>query len=159
MATNNSNDSSSTDHLLTHQVSIEHISFKQSARSSSRIASNQDNSDPLQTSNQESSSSLEGLDHWTATRTQWTQGHKPYDTLADCCKDYKRHESVSNVESAQFEGVYNNLVNGRRFARPVPLTFITAVLIHGWKKEGLWAPPPPEPEVKPEKRPSSDEDE
>ncbi|KAJ3402061.1 hypothetical protein CcCBS67573_g05175 [Chytriomyces confervae] len=88
----------------------------------------------------------EGLPHWEDARRTWTRGHKPYDPNADCYKDYKRHTAVEKVDPVHFNGVYDSIVNGRRFSKPVPLNFITAVLIHGWKREGLWEAPVAEPD-------------
>ncbi|KAJ3084456.1 hypothetical protein HK100_009291, partial [Physocladia obscura] len=135
----------------------------------------------------------EGVDDWALRRALWTRGHAAYDDAADCTRDYKRHAAVASVGPAQFDAVYANLVQGRRFSKPVPLSFITAVLvfiqshdpapqpircnpqphhlisnhsvstakhspkpqIHGWKKEGLWEPPPSEPQFIPVRRDSN----
>ncbi|KAI9208832.1 uncharacterized protein BJ171DRAFT_577183 [Polychytrium aggregatum] len=43
----------------------------------------------------------------------------------------------NGITPAHYDTIYHSLMEQRRFARPVPLNFITAVLIHGWKREGL----------------------
>ncbi|KAJ3286460.1 hypothetical protein HDU79_006463 [Rhizoclosmatium sp. JEL0117] len=147
--------SGSTSHLPIHELSIEHISFTK------QPSLHQDQPhDPSSTSQSHPPTSSHthepGLSHWESTRREWTKGHAPYSETGDCQRDYKAHPSVSKVHPSQFNDVYENLVNGRRFQKPVPLTFITAVLISGWKKEGLWCERPPEPIEKPIKREDSD---
>ncbi|KAI8614247.1 hypothetical protein BC830DRAFT_1128455 [Chytriomyces sp. MP71] len=148
---------------ISHSTSIEHVSFSDYAADSSsqdllasrdsllsslsisqttltRPASSQEVKTPTPTS------STEGLAHWERSRQQWTQGHKPYNPDADCFRDYKRNPDLEKIDvHAHFNGIYDSVVLGRRFAKPVPLNFITAVLIHGWKREGLWSERPPEP--------------
>ncbi|KAJ3095986.1 hypothetical protein HK100_005675 [Physocladia obscura] len=104
---------------------------------------------------------VHGVNDWALRRALWTRGHAAYDNAADCTRDYKRHASVASIGPAQFDAVYANLVQGRRFSKPVPLSFIIGVLVllqshdlvmHGWKKEGLWEPPPLEPQFIPVRR-------
>ncbi|TPX59841.1 hypothetical protein PhCBS80983_g02253 [Powellomyces hirtus] len=83
-----------------------------------------------------------GLSHWEQRRAAWIQGHKPYTqnpapAADDWCKD---NPALAEVDSTHFDAIYRSLVDGRRFAKAVPLPFVVAVLVHGWKKEGLWSP-------------------
>ncbi|KAJ3340116.1 hypothetical protein HDU93_007341 [Gonapodya sp. JEL0774] len=83
---------------------------------------------------------LTGLAHWEMQRAVWKQGHVPYDPHASAGMDYKRHDFLADVELSHFDAIYNSLVQAqRKFTRPMPLDFVSAVLVHGWRKEGLFA--------------------
>ncbi|KND00512.1 uncharacterized protein SPPG_04824 [Spizellomyces punctatus DAOM BR117] len=87
------------------------------------------------------SSSTTGLSQWEQTRAQWTRGHRPYSPNPPPAPDwYKSNPALADVDVTHFDAIYKSLVEGRRFAKPVPLPFVVAVLIHGWKVEGLWNP-------------------
>ncbi|KAJ3216514.1 hypothetical protein HDU67_009381 [Dinochytrium kinnereticum] len=79
-----------------------------------------------------------GVEHWEQRRRQWTQSHRPYDPDGKAGESFRNHAALKEVEPVHYDAIYQSLVAGRRFAKPVPLDFITTILIHGWKKEGLW---------------------
>ncbi|KAI8811502.1 hypothetical protein BJ742DRAFT_769422 [Cladochytrium replicatum] len=84
-----------------------------------------------------------GYLHWLSQREKWTEGHTPYDPYTTQ-PSYKSNPALAQVDETHFDAIYDGLVNGRRFAKPVPLAFVSTVLVHGWKREGLWAPPMPD---------------
>ncbi|KAI8819365.1 uncharacterized protein EV422DRAFT_109460 [Fimicolochytrium jonesii] len=90
-----------------------------------------------------------GLSFWEQRRAAWVCGHKPYpEEEADKAKEAKEEHCdwaskspvLSEVQPGHMDAIYKSMVEGRRFARPVPLPFVVAVLVDGWKKEGLWSP-------------------
>jgi hypothetical protein len=70
-----------------------------------------------------------GLSHWEQRRAQWTRGHKPYDPETSASESYQSNPALKEVEPCHFDAIYQSLVDGRRFAKPVPLSFITTILV------------------------------
>ncbi|TPX39912.1 hypothetical protein SeLEV6574_g06924 [Synchytrium endobioticum] len=82
-----------------------------------------------------------GLQHWQRQRDTWTRAHKKYDVHA--FESFRSHPALAEVDPSHYDAVCASLVqNLRRFARPVPLDFVTTVLVHDWRKKGLFTPPP-----------------
>ncbi|KXS11664.1 hypothetical protein M427DRAFT_60521 [Gonapodya prolifera JEL478] len=79
-----------------------------------------------------------GVSHWERQRVAWTRGHVPFNTEGGETNTYKQNAVLADVDVTHFDPIYNSLVQvQRRFARPMPLGFVTTVLQHGWRKEGL----------------------
>ncbi|KAI9091800.1 hypothetical protein DFS34DRAFT_313985 [Phlyctochytrium arcticum] len=98
-------------------------------------------SSPSASTDSPSASETTGLSAWEARRASWTKGHKPYSPHPPPAPDwFKSNPALADVDESHFDAIYKSLVDGRRFAKPVPLPFVVSVLIHGWKKEGLWHP-------------------
>jgi hypothetical protein len=72
-----------------------------------------------------------GLSNWNATRARWTSGHAPYNPNADASADFRQVPGLAEVEECHYDAIYNSLVSGRRFVKPVPLNFITTILVSG----------------------------
>ncbi|KAJ3167943.1 hypothetical protein HDU88_001890 [Geranomyces variabilis] len=104
-----------------------------------------------------SPSSARGLPLWEQRRAQWIAGHKPYSQNTRAATDQwaKDNPALVDVDQSHFDAIYKSMVDGRRFAKPVPLPFVVAVLVHGWKKEGLWAPATGIGSAYPDDRPAS----
>ncbi|KAI8826202.1 uncharacterized protein EV422DRAFT_503503 [Fimicolochytrium jonesii] len=83
-----------------------------------------------------------GLPFWEQRRAAWTANHTPYtENPAPVTDQWIRdNPALADVDATAYDAIYAALVEGRRFARRTPLPFVTSVLVHGWKKEGLWAP-------------------
>ncbi|TPX30142.1 hypothetical protein SmJEL517_g06223 [Synchytrium microbalum] len=82
-----------------------------------------------------------GLSHWEQQRNHWRRNHQEYNE--NSFESFRSHPALEAVEEAHYETIFSSIVhNQRRFARPVPLDFVTTVLVHGWKAEGLFTPPP-----------------
>ncbi|KAJ3161764.1 hypothetical protein HDU86_006535 [Geranomyces michiganensis] len=98
-----------------------------------------------------------GLPLWEQRRAEWIAGHKPYSQNTRAATDQwaKDNPALVDVDQSHFDAIYKSMVDGRRFAKPVPLPFVVAVLVHGWKKEGLWAPATGIGSAYPDDRPAS----
>ncbi|KAI9011245.1 hypothetical protein BC832DRAFT_590488 [Gaertneriomyces semiglobifer] len=83
-----------------------------------------------------------GVSTWERRRAEWTRGHQPYAATASLSSTdrFKNNPSLAEVNVSHYDAIYRSLMEGRRFANPVPLPFVVAVLINGWKREGLWDP-------------------
>ncbi|KAI8846106.1 hypothetical protein BC829DRAFT_445595 [Chytridium lagenaria] len=70
-----------------------------------------------------------GLENWEHRRRQWTQNHRPYNPESRAGEGFRDHAALREVEPVHYDAIYQSLVLGRRFAKPVPLDFITTVLV------------------------------
>jgi hypothetical protein len=73
------------------------------------------------------------MSHFDSIRSQWTLNHIPYSEST---------HSHSTIPVDQYDGIYDCLISGKSLKKPLNLSFIIAVLIHGWKSDGLFTPPP-----------------
>ncbi|KAI9026261.1 hypothetical protein DFJ74DRAFT_704741 [Hyaloraphidium curvatum] len=81
-----------------------------------------------------------GIDHWNRRRAEWTKNHAPPELPPPQGPPSSRYPFLDEITPQHFDSVYSSLVTAqRRFTRPMPLDFVTAVLVHGWKREGLFA--------------------
>jgi hypothetical protein len=84
-----------------------------------------------------------GLDHYIQQRKEFTKTHKKYTT-----EPLPLPLDLSTIENDQFDTIHESLLQGRKFLKPTPLSFVFKVLIFGWKKEGVvprdWPPKKPE---------------
>ena len=79
-----------------------------------------------------------GYDNWVAKRREWTLGHKLY------LKDKKliiEDPTLQSMSSESKDIIYENLSKGKKFSVPKPLYFVIEILVHAWKRDGLWEPP------------------
>ncbi|KAL2914890.1 hypothetical protein HK105_205634 [Polyrhizophydium stewartii] len=85
-----------------------------------------------------------GAGHWEQQRQAWRASHRPYDPQAAASQAFRSHPALVDVNETHYEAVYQSLITGRRFTQGVPLSFVTTILIHGWRKEGMvpmdWPP-------------------
>jgi hypothetical protein len=51
--------------------------------------------------------------------------------------DYDRYPDLKDVQYDHLDSIYDSILQGRRFLKPMPLGFITQVLVHGWRREKL----------------------
>lgn len=100
-----------------------------------------------------------GILNWESRRTEWNRKTTP-DGFEN--EFQSRHASLDEVTPNHYDAVYTSLVTAQRkftkwalcstprllvsdrffsLLRPMPLSFVTAVLVHGWKKEGLFNDP------------------
>jgi hypothetical protein len=75
-----------------------------------------------------------GYEHWMELRRNYTQGFKPYNSKFDASIEYKKNQSLKGVEQGHFDTLYDSIVNGRTFQKPVSLSFVMLVILHGWRK-------------------------
>ena len=78
-----------------------------------------------------------GFEHWQKVRGDWTQNHTRYDSKFNAELEYKKNDDLMDVEKGHFDTIYHSLVTGRKFQKPMPLSFVMLVIIHGWRREGL----------------------
>ncbi|KAI8929460.1 hypothetical protein BC831DRAFT_443700 [Entophlyctis helioformis] len=81
-----------------------------------------------------------GLTHWEQQRAQWAAGHRPYNAGLASAEAFKSHPNLFDVDDSHYTAIYTSLVNGRRFSKTVPLSFVITILIHGWRQDGLVPP-------------------
>ena len=70
---------------------------------------------------------------WESIRRDWTQNHESYSPNPTSKDPFP-------IES--YENIYTCLLDGKSLKTPLNLSFIIKVLVHGWKSEGLFTPPP-----------------
>ena len=78
-----------------------------------------------------------GLSDWERKRREFTQGHKPYNSKSNAAIEYKSNPLLCDVEQGHFDTIYESIVSGKKFLKPMPLSFVMLVIVHGWRKEGL----------------------
>jgi hypothetical protein len=71
------------------------------------------------------------MSHFEYLRSKWTQNHIPYSFT----------KSTNELPLHQYDGIYNCLIEGKSLKKPLNLSIIIKILIHGWKSEGLFTPP------------------
>ena len=71
--------------------------------------------------------------HWESVRSKWTINHTPY-------TESTNPEHPYPID--QYDSIYSSLVAGKTLKKPLQLSFVVEILIHGWKSEGLFTPPP-----------------
>ncbi|KAI8893332.1 hypothetical protein BC833DRAFT_653001 [Globomyces pollinis-pini] len=86
-----------------------------------------------------------GFNHWIQQRNNIIATHThPYEPLDNTSIKHKKNPLLQDVELYHLDDIYDALMSGRKFIQKVPLSFVTTVLIHGWKKDGLvpvdWPP-------------------
>lgn len=73
------------------------------------------------------------MNNWESIRREWTYNHTPYSPNS---------RSEYAYPTDQYDSIYTCLVSGKTLKKPLKLGFIINILIHGWKSEGLFTPPP-----------------
>ncbi|KAJ1342043.1 hypothetical protein BSLG_003360 [Batrachochytrium salamandrivorans] len=67
--------------------------------------------------------------NWENQRQAWRRQHIPYDSSRVASKAFKNNASLREVDESHYDSIYESLLNGRRFSKGVPLSFVISILV------------------------------
>ncbi|ORX73992.1 hypothetical protein DL89DRAFT_7924 [Linderina pennispora] len=83
---------------------------------------------------------LIGLEHWKAQNARWRAGTKPKGVAEPLTPgSLDGTYSEGRVNPRMYTSIFRGLiVDKRRLKKPLPLRDAIPMLVHGWKRAGVW---------------------